>query len=51
MYEVAPLPDNVTDVPVQTDWSSPAPTDGNEFTVTKTASVLVQPFPSVPVMV
>ena len=51
MYEVAPLPDSVTEVPAQTIWSRPAFTAGKEFTVTKTASVLVQPFPSVPVTV
>ncbi len=45
VYEVAlPVPDKVTAVPVQTDWSFPALTFGKAFSVTFTiADVPVQP--------
>ncbi len=48
-YEVAPEPESVTGVPVQTVWSAPALTVGNELTVTTVAALAadVQPFPSV----
>ena len=44
-----PLPDKVTDVPVQTVWSAPALTDGKEFIVTVEEVVFEQPLTSVTV--
>ena len=51
-YDVAPLPDKVTDDPVHTvDELAVTVTVGNGFTVIVFVAVFVQPFPFVPVTV
>jgi hypothetical protein len=53
LYEFAPVPFKVTDVPAHTveDGVTVEPTDGNELTVIEIVLVLVQPFAEVPVTV